>query len=1121
MKRTLLLCWLICTTFCDAQITKFPYSENFDSVVPPSLPLDWVATGFTVSTSSPHSSPNCIYTTGNTRTKTLTSPPFDFTNKSPNQLVFYERRSSTALSYRLEVRAAINDTNFNYLLARFDTSSSTTGYVQRVVDLSTSELAHASNVRLRWILLNDSTNSTGAFRIDDISLTVKIGTDVAVSSLTVAPPHPSRTDSVTLSLLVKNHAEQIPSFPLNFYLDNNQNKAPETDELVRSIIVPTLLPDDSLIVSTTLPPLKVGTYQFFAISNLPDDENPNNDTAAICVTIGQCRNDVLINEFLYAPAGDEDEWIELFNPIQDTINLKGWKISDNNTATKATICTTDYFLPPQSYLVLCKDPGFFDLHPGIPALRVSFSALNNTTSDAIVLFDDRNCVIDSLRYEPSWGGKNGKSLERIDIEELSTEPSNWRTSDSAVGTPGIVNSVARKNYDLAITNASAKFVSATDSYCTINCTVKNFGRFTRNNILLKSFILRQTNSDYEWEELNSVTVQSELAPKDSVSVQLTLQNIPYGERQLKLTLVDSLDERQQNNFFTLNITIPYPLHNLIINEIMFDPPEGLCEWIEIFNRSSLPVDLHKWFFADRPTSSGNKNSFIISDTQRLLQPDQFAIVAADSSIFQFFPSLLNDTLNVITRILNKTTGFSFNNDSDAVILYDLTGKTIDSIAYKASWTQTKHTSLERISTEAPGTLKANWGSPENSLYGTPGFQNTIAQKKYDIAITSLSVLHTNGHPSLQCVIHNFGKELSSPNCIRCYADSNENSLPESNEILLTLPLQYTISPDDSLQLLIDLPNIGAGSMRIIVFIEDSLDERMKNNYAAISLSQPYPFHSLVINEIMFDPLTNQNEWIELYNRSSFPINLKNWRFSDAPTSSGNVNTFRITDTSLMLLPEEYLAIAADSSILTLFQFEDKAHLRILNRAGGFSLGNDSDAVIVVDQNGCTIDSVFYFSAWHHSGVTSTKGRSLERINSELDSNDPRNWGTSAAIEGGTPCSKNSISLNIISNDNTLTISPNPFSPDGDGFEDYCGISFRFPVTSVFVTARIFDIRGRLIITLANHEFRAGSDMLIWNGLDEEHRRVRIGVYIVLIEASDPQSNFSATLKKPIVVATKL
>ena len=55
-----------------------------------------------------------------------------------------------------------------------------------------------------------------------------------------------------------------------------------------------------------------------------DDDTTNNFgfTTIVGATVNEVRNDLIINEFMYAPSSPEPEWIEIFNRSNKIIDLK-------------------------------------------------------------------------------------------------------------------------------------------------------------------------------------------------------------------------------------------------------------------------------------------------------------------------------------------------------------------------------------------------------------------------------------------------------------------------------------------------------------------------------------------------------------------------------------------------------------------------------------------------------------------------------------------------------------------------------------------------------------------------------------------------------------------------------
>jgi hypothetical protein len=274
---------------------------------------------------------------------------------------------------------------------------------------------------------------------------------------------------------------------------------------------------------------------------------------------------------------------------------------------------------------------------------------------------------------------------------------------------------------------------------------------------------------------------------------------------------------------------------------------------------------------------------------------------------------------------------------------------------------------------------------------------------------------------------------------------------------------------------------------------------------------------------MYDPLPNCSEFVELFNRSTDTVDLHGWSIMDTPSGSGNRAVFNISGRSLLLPPNNYLVIGADSSVIPQFSKNFSGgtnNVVIANK--DLSLNNSGDDVILLDETKTQIDSVRYSPSWHNPAFnTSTTGKSLERINPSLASNNRNNWSTSIAPEGGTPGERNSIFTASIPSAAHLTLSPNPFSPDNDSYQDYLAIGYSLPSATSMIRVRCFDVQGRLVRTLANNEPAAASGTLLWNGLDDHNKRVRVGMYIILFEALDANGGVVHVMKDVAVVARKL
>jgi hypothetical protein len=162
---------------------------------------------------------------------------------------------------------------------------------------------------------------------------------------------------------------------------------------------------------------------------------------------------LVINEINYksSPSFDTEDWIELYNPVEDNIDLSGWIIRDNNNSNRFTF-PSGSFIPGNGYIVVSRDTlKFNSLHTNIPGVYGNINFGLSSDGDVIYLFDAENNLIDSVRYEtsgewPSLPNGNGPTLSLINPQLDNSLASSWSAS-SGYGTPGRLNDTYSKAED--------------------------------------------------------------------------------------------------------------------------------------------------------------------------------------------------------------------------------------------------------------------------------------------------------------------------------------------------------------------------------------------------------------------------------------------------------------------------------------------------------------------------------------------------------------------------------------------------------------------------------------------------------------------------------------------------
>jgi hypothetical protein len=164
--------------------------------------------------------------------------------------------------------------------------------------------------------------------------------------------------------------------------------------------------------------------------------------------------------------------------------------------------------------------------------------------------------------------------------------------------------------------------------------------------------------------------------------------------------------------------------DLIINEILFDPPPAGSDYVELYNRSNKVIDLKQTYIANRGTNGAISNITPISAGNYLLFPQEFILLSKDIDWVKSTYITQNPDAFLTVNLP------SYNNDKSSVVVLNAQGKITDEVNYSDHWhfkllDRTEGVSLERIDYNAPSQSAVNWHSAATSAgYGTPGYKNS-------------------------------------------------------------------------------------------------------------------------------------------------------------------------------------------------------------------------------------------------------------------------------------------------------------------------------------------------------------------------------------------------------------
>lgn len=573
--------------------------------------------------------------------------------------------------------------------------------------------------------------------------------------------------------------------------------------------------------------------------------------------------------------------------------------------------------------------------------------------------------------------------------------------------------------------------------------------------------------------------------------------------QLTVTGIQDLQGNTTPAFqfpFLFFVSTPIQAKDIVITEIFpdFSPQIGLpdAEYIEIYNRSTNPVDLSGWKFSD-----GTSTALFPS---QILLPQQYWIVTAPSSSSKF-----NSFGNVISP-----DGFPvLNNEEDFLTLKSRDGMTVDSVHYSIDYYHDADKeeggwSLELIDLNNPCGEEENWTASEDPSGGTPGKQSSAFASKPDLTGPRL-----------------LGIVPTIPNMVLLTFDEKLDGLAASTgsfELTPVISISQTHFTDRSLR-------------QIQIILDGSLQERqpytlnvrdvrdcngnlIQDEYSQLdfALSEPSDSLDMLVNEILFNPRPSGVDFVEVYNRSPKYLNLKGWKLANF---ENNVlkNIQEITSADAIVPPLGQLAFTTNPLILkTNYPQGQEKNFFQTDLPG---LPDDEGSIALVNEGGRVIDYFLYNKNFHSDLIKDDEGVSLERISFSSPTNVSHNWKSAIAQSGfATPGYINSNARpSTPVAQGTVTIEPEIFVPNGS--HDFAKINYAFNQAGYIANIRVVDQEGHDIKSIINNETLGFDGFFRWDGDRDDGSKARMGYYVVWVEVFDTSGAVS-TFRKRVVIATR-
>ncbi|MBK7810343.1 MAG: lamin tail domain-containing protein [Saprospiraceae bacterium] len=628
--------------------------------------------------------------------------------------------------------------------------------------------------------------------------------------------------------------------------------------------------------------------------------------------------------------------------------------------------------------------------------------------------------------------------------------------------PEIINAIVTKNRILQIEfNEEVVQNNALD---TMHYWVADLGHpqsVSKDSIVSRLFHL-QFKSDFERSKTYSLAYRNQ---EDLLGNKLTLDNYISFKSEL-------YNEPQPGD--------------LLINEFLADPVPSVgipeFEFIEIWNTSDQYFDLKNYKILDGTSESSGFSPIVI-------EPNEYLILCN-----------VSDTTAFITY--GKTLGIrslpTINNTADVLRLVNSQGEILHEVIFDLSLlgSSSKKDGGFTVELQKPNQYckgLASWGFSESPVGGTPGKINSFIDRtidqsgpvlldliplsKWEIKIVLDEPLHNAQQGNMQLFEIDNGVTIATADPIA--------GMPQSIILVLNQALLESVNYTFRLS--------GA---------KDCLGNESLEQTISFQLPTTAQPGDLLWNEVMFNPRTGGSDFVELYNRSTKKILIKELFISNPQSSP---NPLRI-NLDIIMSAGDYLVLTPDrKNIIEYYPIADSNKIFEFNIP---SLDDKSGSLVLSRPVGNThqiIDSFSYSSDWHSPLIKDENGVSLEKIRPDLNSYIKNHWqSASSQVNYGSPGLRNSQFLDSMdhSKSKPYQIIDKIISPNNDGYRDFLSILFDLDQAGYKIRAEIFNPSGYLVRTLSQ-ETIGPENLLIWSGDDDQGNIITSGNYLLQLLLTHP------------------
>jgi hypothetical protein len=559
-------------------------------------------------------------------------------------------------------------------------------------------------------------------------------------------------------------------------------------------------------------------------------------------------------------------------------------------------------------------------------------------------------------------------------------------------------------------------------------------------------------------------------------------------KSLNNLIINSLCDKSANCVY--NIQVPFTAvwaepGDVIISEIMADPiPEVSLpqkQYIEITNRTKFQFNLKEW-----KLSTEDQN---IQFPESILQPSEIVIIclSKDTSLFTKYG-----------RVVGLKQFPSLTASGKIICLLDGAGNLIHGVEYSSDWYTDELKakggwSLEMIDIQFPFYYDGNWKASISRKGGTPGSVNSVSANNPDVSFYGIENVYPFDSINLRI---RFSEPL-------LYLSGKSKSIMIGEKSIGDI---YPADP------LIREFNFRSGNplsrrelYKLVISgeIKDFAGNNIQKTEFDFGLPEPAEPGDILFNELLFNPLPGDPDYIEFYSRTDKVIDASRLQLVSVNDDMADTSLIcQVSDEKRCIMPGSYYAISIDKERISARYFSSDPQY-IFETGSLPSMADDEGHLILLNRELDIIDEVLYSEEMQFSLLSGYEGVALEKINPQNESGAAVNWHSASESSGwGTPGAPNSMFVEVPVTSEKVVFSSSKITPDNDGNEDILVMRFNLTGNGNVVSVMVFDESGNYIKKIAANMLVGPEASLTWDGTADDGSSVRTGIYIVFITLFD-------------------